>query len=128
MTSVELVHALAGLLEPILPAGVTMRADERNVIVRTRHGEDWLNVADNIELNVADGASIDEAIQTAVYCKLQELQDIVTEHLTVPWPQQAGMGRSEFLAIESEVLDGVLQIWIGGRNASPLLIGRIALR
>ena len=128
MTSEQLVRALVGLLEPILPAGVTVRADDRNVIVRTRHGEDWLLVADNIELNVAEGASIDEAIQTAVYNKLQELQDIVTEHLTVPWPQQAGMGRSEFVPIEAEVLDGVLQIWFGERNASLFPVVRMALR
>ena len=37
------------------PEGVTAGADERNVIIYTRWGYDWLNLADNIEINTEDG-------------------------------------------------------------------------
>ena len=123
----ELVRALAHELARIVPSGVLVRADDRNVIVRTRHGDDWLNVVDNIEMNIAVGATAEEAIQNAVGNKLQELQDIVTEHLTVPWPQRLGMGPSEFVWPEVEVTSGVLHIWFGEREA-PLFPGiRIGL-
>jgi hypothetical protein len=113
----ELVRALAQQLEPILPAGISVRSDDRNVILRTRYGDDWLNVVDNIEANMTEGATVHEAVQIAVGNKLEELQDMVTEHLTVPWPQRSRMGPSEFVKGEVEVIGGVLQIWFGERDA-----------
>jgi hypothetical protein len=124
----KLVQELARQLEPILPAGVLVHADDRNVIVRTRCGDDWLNVVDNIDANMAEGATVEEAVQTAVSNKLQELQDIITEHLAVPWPQRMGMGASEFVSPEVEVIDGTLQVWFGERDARLFPLLRIDFR
>ena len=128
MNLAELVRALAEYLETILPAGITIRTDDRHLIVQTPQAVDWLIVADNIEHNVAEGASFDQAIENTVHSTLQELQDIVTVSLTVPWPQERGMGRSEFAPVEAQVIDGVLQIWVGERNTPLFPVGRIAIK
>jgi hypothetical protein len=44
--------------------GVTAHADERNVI-DTLWGDDWLNLADNIETNVANGMTEEPAQNSA---------------------------------------------------------------
>jgi hypothetical protein len=44
---------------------VTARADERNVIIHTRWGDDWLNLADNIETNVTNGMTEEPAQNSA---------------------------------------------------------------
>ena len=48
--------------------------------------------------------------------------------LTVPWPQRSGMGPSEFVEGEAEVLAGVLQIWFGERDAPLFPVVCIELR
>jgi hypothetical protein len=96
LTVQQLNLALAQQLGPILPEGVTADADERNVIIYTRWGYDWLNVADNIEINTADDRTQEEVIELVVNTQLDALGQIVTYHLATPWPQMPGMGRSEF--------------------------------
>jgi hypothetical protein len=113
----ELVRSLAQQLEPVLPGGVLVHADGRNIVVHTRHGWDGLNVVDNIDANMVEGATAEEAVKIAVANNLRELQDVVTEHLTVPWPQRAGMKASEFVDPEVEIVDGVLHVWFGERLA-----------
>ena len=105
-----------------------MTADDRHVILYTRHGYDWLNIIENIETKMEEGATAYEAIESTVNHKLNELQDIVTEHLRVPWPQQPGMGRSEFVPISAEVVNSSLEIWFGDRLAPLYPIIRITLQ
>lgn len=116
LTIQQLILALAQQLGSILPAGVTPDADERHVIICTRWGYDWLNLADNIEVNIADGMTQEEAIEFVINNELEALEDIVTHHLATPWPQVPGMGRSEFASAWAEVRDGMLTIRFGAED------------
>jgi uncharacterized protein (DUF1499 family) len=80
----RLMDRLAEGLRTIVPAGVVVEGTDKYVVVRTRHGVDWLNVVDNIELHLEDGDTFEESLQCAISNKLDELQDIVTTHATVP--------------------------------------------
>jgi Tfp pilus assembly protein FimT len=113
MTVQQLILALAQQLGPILPAGVTADADERNVIIHTRWGRDWLNLADNIEGNTEDGTPLEEVIESVVNNQLESLSQMVTYHLATPWPQMPGMGRSQFASAWAEMRDGILTIRFG---------------
>jgi hypothetical protein len=128
LTVQQLILALAQQLGPILPEGVTADADERNVIIHTRWGRDWLNVADNIEINLADGMTQEEVIEWVVNNQLEALGQIVTYHLATPWPQMPGMGRSQFASAWAEVRDGILTIQVGAGDELLFPPIRIDLR
>jgi hypothetical protein len=122
----DLTQALADALRPILPNGISVSADDRHLIVQTRHGYDWLPVVDNVEGNVGEW-STDEAIEIAVNNCINVLQDVVTEHLAEPWPHPPGAPRSEFAGYGVEVRAGILSIWFGRRDAPLFPIIRIGL-
>lgn len=122
----QLISGLAAALRPIVPNGITMSADDRNLIVQTRHGYDWLTVVDNIEANLTQ-LGTDEAIEVAVKNCMNELQDVVTRHLNDPWPHPPGAARSEFADCGVEVRDGILSIWFGQHDAPVLPTIRIQL-
>lgn len=128
LTVPQVTRALARQLGPILPAGVTANADDRDVIIQTRWGRDRLNLADNIEMQVADGMAQEAAIALVVNSKLEELSIIVTHHLATPWPQMPGMGRSEFASASVDVRDGILTVRFGAEDELLFPPIRIALR
>jgi hypothetical protein len=123
----QLTRALADALRPILPTGISVSADDRYVLVHTRHGYDWLPVVDNVEANL-DECTSHEAIEGAVYTCINVVQDVVTEHLTEPWPHPPGAPRCEFADYGVEVRDGILSIWFGRRDAPLFPVVQIELR
>ena len=124
----QLTRALAEQLGPILPAGVTADADERNVVIHSRWGRDWLNLADNIEINTGEGMTPEEVIEEVVNNQLESLSQIVTYHLAMPWPQMPWMGLSQFASAWAEVRDGILIIQFGADDELLFPPIRIDLR
>ena len=96
------------------------------VSVQSRQGYDWLNAVDNVDANLAEW-SIDEAIEIALTNCMNALQDVVSEHLTEPWPHPPEAPRSEFADYGVEVRDGIVSIWFGRRDAPLFPTIRIEL-
>jgi len=112
----RLLEDLAINLQRIVPADVTVSADDRYVIVDIGGRFDYLNVVDVIECNIEIGHNEDQAIQIAVERKIDDLQDILTEHTTWPWPPGQGLAPSEFASVNVELVSDALHIWFGDRR------------
>jgi len=67
----------------------------------------------NIQAMLEDGVTLQEAVRCASLSMLNELQDIITVMLTVPWPQALNVDRLEFAEPHVELRDGELHIWFG---------------
>jgi len=114
-------------LQRIVPTGVTVIAADRYVVIDVKGTLDYLNVVDNIEMNVEIGHDEEAACQIAVANKIGELQDILTEYTTWPWPPSHALAPSEFASVNVELMSDGLHIWFGdGRNpVFPVIMIRL---
>ena len=64
----KFVTAIADGLSPLLAPGVTLRERDGDLVVSTRLGDDYILLADNIEMNVDTGVSMSEAIAGSASC------------------------------------------------------------
>lgn len=107
----NLVRTVGAGLERLVPSGISVRSDEGTRIVSTPLGEDYLLLGHNIEMNLAEGASTEDAVRGASLNMMNELQDVVTHVLRRPWPPEAVDKPFEFAAPRAEVRDGILLLW-----------------
>jgi hypothetical protein len=110
-----LASAVADAVRPWLPAGFEIEAARGWLIVKTADHVDYLPLKDNILLNV-DEKGWAEAAASATSMRLEELQTVVTLHLTSPWPAVDG-DRSAFQEPFAYSRDDRLHFGFG--DASP---------
>ena len=110
-----LASAVADAIRPWLPVGFEIEAAGGWLIVKTADHVDYLPLKDNILLNVADNGWRETAA-SATGNRLEELQTIVTLHLTSPWPPVDG-DRSAFQEPFAYIRNDHLHFGFG--DASP---------
>ncbi|MGI8332415.1 hypothetical protein ACRYCC_20790 [Actinomadura scrupuli] len=118
-SSHDLAAALAARLGPVLPSGLTVRADGDRVSVHSGETEVGGSAAAAL-IGDEDGRSVEEKIETASRAVLGGVQDAVAEWLTEPWPE--GLA-----APGARVAGGHLHLWYGEERAPVLGLSSVDL-
>lgn len=112
----EFVTDVSKELAPLLPAGFQVWEDDGQLVVSSRSGTDFLPLGLNIEINLREGVSLEQAIRESMLSTLNELQDIVTVSLTVPWPSAPEGRRYDFAYPRVEIRQNRLYFWFGDEH------------
>ena len=107
-----IVRAVGEAFGRILPPGFWFRPDD-GVLMLTSPGSLTAHyLAENIGHRLEVRPLLD-AIQDAVVSFAGELQDVVTENVTYPWPKDPRLAKSEFASPDAEIRNGTLVVWFG---------------
>ena len=109
----KVVKVLSSGLRLMLPAGIGVEEVDGQLGVTTDAGTEYILLGQNIGQNLAAGLSDEDAIIGASLSMLNELQDIVTKVLTVPWPPQSATHARDFALPHAEIRGGTLRLWFG---------------
>ena len=118
----ELSRRLVRDLNPVLPAGVSLRigSDDEAEVVSAR----WGPIAGSIFQTLLDDASYkgkaEKAIEVAARSFFSALQDAVAEEHAMPWLRVAGQPLSYMPDAQASVREGILRLWFGD-EATPIL-------
>jgi hypothetical protein len=110
----RLARFVAPRLDAVVPKPFSMRAANELVVI------------DRDDKPVARVNLVDLDIESAAGQVLEELQNFLTEELTVPWPQDPRRGY-EFHEPRAENFDGALRMWYGEADDPALTIEPIPM-
>lgn len=109
----QIAYRVSGALNNLLPHGFVASAAGGNVIVSSRSGVDAYPLQENISRRLSGGMRERDAVQYALLCTLEELQDDVTKGLGVPWPQPPTVSALGVCVPNVQVTSGAIRIWFG---------------
>jgi hypothetical protein len=112
-----LIHAMAQQVTPHLPTGMSLREVQGYLVLSTPLGSDCFLLEKNIQDNMSLGAS--EAIRTSVLSTMNELQDVVSEVTTRPWPERDSNVQSGFAIPRAEIIGQHLVLWFETAGDDP---------
>jgi hypothetical protein len=110
-------RALAERIGEILPPPLTIHADGRNLVVSV-DGIDQGGSAASMIVEVDDGRTLAERVETAGRAVLSGIQDGVSEYLTLPWPVDAD-GRMAMPGVRAD--EERVYLWFGSSEADAVV-------
>lgn len=118
----RLARAVSAQLTRVLPEGFQAQEEHGQILLVTPLGPELLLLGQNIEENLELDPSCEDVICHCLRHMLNELQDIVTVGLTVPWPLCSRAKPGEFADPYAEVRDEVIYFGYGREHPEAVVM------
>lgn len=106
----------------VLPNGFNAHEQEGQILLDTPSGPELLLLGQNISENLKNETSWEDVVSHCLSHFLNEVQDIVTEFMTVPWPQYPEMEPGEFALPQIETAGRTISFWYGKDRSKAVIL------